>query len=89
MSEIIVYGVDTCADTLRTRKHLDQKGIRYQYVNLEQDEQADQQVKEWNGGRRITPTVLVKGAVRTVRLAEPTNEELDDALQQRGRRPAA
>jgi mycoredoxin len=35
-----VYGADWCVDTQRTRRHLDRLGVAYQYINLEQDQQA-------------------------------------------------
>ncbi len=80
--EILVYGVDQCEDTQRTRQHLDQRGIPYSYINLDKDEDADRKVKEWNGGRRLTPTVVISGAGRTQRLVEPDNSQLDTALRE-------
>lgn len=87
--EISVYGVDTCEDTLRTRHHLDEIGLPYRYINIAKDESAERKVKEWNGGRRITPTVVLSGNGRTCRLSEPENEDLDDALEEQGLMPAA
>ncbi len=89
LPEIRVYGVDYCEDTQRTRQHLERRGIPYAYVNLDKDSDADRKVKEWNGGRRITPTVVIAGNGRTRRLAEPANEELDVALHEQGVEPAA
>ncbi|MFB3917581.1 MAG: glutaredoxin family protein [Terriglobales bacterium] len=87
--EISVYGTDTCEDTQRTRRHLNEIGVPYRYINIEKDESAEKKVKEWNGGRRITPTVVLSGAGLTRRLSEPGDEELDRALEQQGLMPAA
>ena len=82
--EISVYGVDQCEDTQRTRQHLSSLGIPYRYINLEKDSDADRKVKEWNNGRRLTPTVIVSGAGRTARLVEPSDEEMDRVLLEHG-----
>lgn len=82
--EISVFGTDTCEDTQRTREHLDRRGISYRYVNIEKDEFAERKVLEWNGGQRITPTVVLSGGGRTQRLSEPDNDELDAALDGQG-----
>jgi thioredoxin reductase (NADPH) len=41
-----VYGADWCRDTQRTRRHLDSLGITYQYIDVEQDQQASAWVKQ-------------------------------------------
>ena len=80
-SAIVVYGVDTCEDTTRTRDHLDELGIGYTYVNLDVDAEAERRVREWNNGKRITPTVVLSSASGSKRMAEPENSELDAELQ--------
>ena len=87
--EISVYGTDHCEDTTRTRRHLDELGIFYRYINIDKDDSAERKVHEWNGGKRITPTVVVSGSGITRRLSEPQNQELDQALEQQGMLPAA
>ncbi|MFB3814707.1 MAG: glutaredoxin family protein [Terriglobales bacterium] len=87
--EIVIYGVDHCEDTQRTRKHLDERGIEYTYVNLDKDESANAKVLEWNHGRRLTPTVVVSGNGRTQRVAEPENDELDAIIGRLGMDSAA
>jgi glutaredoxin len=41
-----VYGADWCRDTQRMRRHLDNLGITYQYLDVEQDQQASAWVKQ-------------------------------------------
>jgi glutaredoxin len=87
--KVVVYGADWCPDTQRTRKRLESQNVPYDYVDVERDDAASERVKTWNGGRRITPTVLLpKGNVVTgeVRLAAPSDGELDDALREHGAR---
>jgi glutaredoxin len=75
-----VYGADWCVDTQRTRRHLDSLGIAYQYINIEQDQQASAWVKQQNEGKERKPTVKIGQQV----LAEPSNPELERALRQEG-----
>lgn len=86
---IVVYGADWCADTKRARHQLESMGVPYNYVDVEQDDAASEQVKEWNGGRRVTPTVLLpEGNVvaGNNRLAAPSGPELEQALREHGLR---
>jgi len=90
-SAVTVYGTDTCEDTKRTRRHLEELGIEYRYVDLEHDPEADRMVKRLHGGRRITPTVVISSSGRSVTLTEPGNPQLDAELDRLGllRRPAS
>jgi len=76
MKKIRVYGANWCPTTRQTLAYLDEKGIEYQYINIEEDEGASQWVKKQNHGKEIKPTLDIDGRV----LSEPTEEELDDAL---------
>ncbi len=77
MHPVKVYGADWCEDTQRTRRHLDELGISYDYLDVDRDPRAKAWVKDHNGGRQRTPTVDVNGRVLPV----PKDEELDAALQ--------
>jgi glutaredoxin len=82
MADITVYGADWCEDTQRTREHLEARQVIYDYVNVDRDDAAKRQVEEWNDGRCKTPTVVLDDDPST-RLVEPTNEEMDAALERR------
>jgi glutaredoxin len=85
--KLVVYGADWCEDTQRTRHQLESLGVAYSYVDVDRDSEASEQVKQWNGGRRVTPTVLLpEGNVvaGNNRLAAPGNEELQDSLRDHG-----
>jgi glutaredoxin len=77
MGGVKVYGADWCKDTQRTLKHLDKLGVDYEYINVEQDEEAARWVKEQNDGRERKPTVDIMGRVLSV----PSDEELEAALK--------
>ena len=75
-----VYGADWCGDTRRTRRHLEHLGVAYQYINVEDDAQASEWVKQQNNGKERKPTVKIGEQV----LAEPSIAELEKALRQEG-----
>ena len=75
-----VYGTDWCEDTRHTREFLDRLGVKYQYVDIEQDAAAAAWVREQNGGKERKPTVDIAGQVLTV----PSDHELTSALRERG-----
>lgn len=78
--EVKVYGADWCGDTQRTLKHLNDLGVAYRYVDIEQDEEARAWVREHNEGKERKPTLDVAGQVLSV----PTDRELDSALREKG-----
>ncbi|MGI9101031.1 MAG: glutaredoxin family protein [Terriglobales bacterium] len=79
-SGITVYGVDSCEDTQGTLAHLRELGVDFRYVKLDEDAEADRLVKEWNSGKRITPTVVVSSLGYQRHLMEPENSDLDMEL---------
>jgi glutaredoxin len=80
MSKVKVYGADWCGDTKRSLRHLEQSGVDYDYIDIEQDKEAARWVREQNDGKERKPTIDINGRV----LSTPSNEELDAALQQQG-----
>ena len=79
-SKITVYGADWCEDTQRTRAQLDGLKIPYDYVDIDDDKQAEAMITRANGGKRKTPTVELGGTF----LIEPTNAEMEQALKEKG-----
>jgi len=78
---ILVLGRDTCEDTVRSRAHLDAEGIPYVYGNVELDAAADARNRSFNGGNRVTPTILIGDPLDPARvLVEPSDDELDAAI---------
>jgi mycoredoxin len=55
------------------RRWLDQHNVAYDYINIEQDEEAAAYVMQINDGRRSVPTILFPdGSI----LVEPSAREL-------------
>jgi mycoredoxin len=77
---IKVYGADWCGDTQSARKHLESLGIDYSYVNVEEDEEASEWVKNQNDGKERKPTIAIGEKVLSV----PSESELDSVLKQEG-----
>ncbi|MBI3752058.1 MAG: glutaredoxin family protein [Chloroflexi bacterium] len=78
---ILVLGRDTCEDTTRSREHLEARGIPFEYRKVDEDPEADAQIRRLNEGGWVTPTILFGDpAFPILILREPTNDELDAAL---------
>ena len=60
--------------------HLDQLGVQYAYINIDQDREAAQWVASQNDGKEKKPTIDIDGEV----LSEPSNRALDKTLQAKG-----
>ena len=80
MEKVKVYGADWCGDTKRTLKHLDNLGVAYDYLNIEEDEEAARWVREQNDGKERKPTVKLG----TQTLSVPDDAELESALRENG-----
>ena len=80
MTKVKVYGADWCGDTQSALRKLDALGVAYDYINVEQDEEASRWVKQQNGGKERKPTIKVGEQVLSV----PSVQELESALRQDG-----
>ncbi|MCZ0938994.1 MAG: FAD-dependent oxidoreductase [Caldilineaceae bacterium] len=73
LPDIVVYGAFWCPDCRRSKQFLGEHRIPYQWVNIEEDADAEQRVIEMNDGKRIIPTILFADGSR---LVEPSNAQL-------------
>lgn len=71
---IVVYGSAVCEDTAIVRSRLAAVGVPYTYVDIDAERSAAARVEAWNGGHRVTPTVVLGDDEQVV--AEPTLERL-------------
>lgn len=76
--EITVYGAHWCPDCRRSKQFLGEHQIPYNWIDIEQDKEAEQFVIEKNNGKRIIPTILFGDSSF---LVEPTNAELAAKLK--------
>lgn len=75
--QIFVYGTSWCPDCRRAQRLLDQSGILYTYVNIEEDPDAAAYVMRINRGYQSVPTIVFPdGSI----LVEPSNVELQRKL---------
>ena len=79
---VIVYGTRWCGATQVVRRYLERMGVPYEYVDLEQDADAVEQLRWLTGGYASHPTVYIGGEI----LVEPSVSELNWALSRSGMR---
>ncbi len=72
---LTMYVTSWCYMSRRMRSFLDGRGIPYTLVDIEEDEQAGQQVEEWSGGFRSTPTIVLRQIV-----TEPSLQDMHRLL---------
>lgn len=62
---IVLYCTSWCPDCRRARNWLKLNNLNYVEVDIDTNPNGSEQVKKWNGGKRITPTIDVGGVVIT------------------------
>ncbi len=76
-TNIKLYGTNWCSDCKRSKKFLGEQRIRYDYINIEEDQEDQAFVqKVQNGGLTIPTIVFDDGSI----LIEPSNAELATKL---------
>jgi mycoredoxin len=73
---ITVYGADWCGDCRRAKRLLDQRNVRYEWIDVEHDPEKAEEARRIGGRKNIPVIVLPDETV----LVEPTDPELDRAL---------
>jgi mycoredoxin len=77
MRELTMYTTIWCGYCRRLKLQLDEAGIRYREVDIEEDAEAADFVSSVNDGDRTVPTVVLPdGSAKT----NPTFDELRDAM---------
>jgi len=71
--KVKMYATTWCGDCRMAKRWFDARGIAYDYINIEEDEDAAEYVVRVNGGSRSVPTIIFPdGSV----LVEPSAREL-------------
>jgi glutaredoxin-like protein len=70
---IRIYGAYWCPDCRVATQVLDEKGISYEYINIEEVPGAAEFVEKVNNGMRSVPTIIFPDGRK---LVEPSREEL-------------
>ena len=72
-ANVTVYGAPWCPDCKRSKQFLGEQRVPYNWIDIDQDEEARLYVQQVNSGRQIIPTIVFKdGSV----LVEPSNAEM-------------
>lgn len=77
MAKVKVYGADWCSMTTRSLEFLEEQGVDFDYIDVEEDPAASEWVKQQNHGKELKPTIDVDGEV----LSTPSNGELKKMLE--------
>jgi len=77
---VVVYGTRWCGMTQMVRRFLDRAGIPYQYIDLDYNPGAKNELRWLTGGYTSHPTVYIDGQV----LIEPSIDELKWAMTEAG-----
>ena len=71
--KITVYGVPWCPDCKQSKQFLGEQCIRFNWVDIDEDEEGRRRVQELNDGKQIIPTIIFEdGSI----LVEPSNADL-------------
>ena len=74
---IRVFGAPGCPDCKQSRQFLNEQRVQYEWLDIDQDEDARQYVQQVNDGKQIIPTIVFPDGSF---LVEPSNAELADKL---------
>lgn len=73
---ITMYGADWCGDCTRAKRFFDERGVTYEWIDLEADPSAADRAREI-GGRPNIPVIVYPDGTNQV---EPSNHELEAKL---------
>ena len=62
---IKIYGADWCSDCLVAKRFLDEKGIKYEYIIITDNDAAIIFLEKVNNGKRVIPTLDIDGEIYT------------------------
>jgi len=74
---IVMYTTSWCPDCHRAKFLLDEYGIEYVNIDVEENPAALEFVKKVNNGRRVVPTIIFPDDSM---LVEPSNSELAEKV---------
>ena len=77
-TSIVMYTTPWCGDCWRVKRLFAALRVPYREVNIEQDPEAADLVRQVNGGMQNVPTIIFPDGTR---LAEPSNQALEAQLR--------
>jgi glutaredoxin len=81
-----MYSTSWCGDCRNAKRFLNESGVEFSEIDIDQNAAAAQQVIEWSGGRRVIPTfhILTADQNNPIILHNPKLQVLSEVLQQSG-----
>ena len=76
-TKITVYGAYWCPDCMLSKQFLGEHQVPYQFVNIDDDKEAEKYITDLNNGKRIIPTITFDDGSF---LVWPSNTELAKKL---------
>ena len=76
-----MYGAEWCGDCRRSQRLLNELGVEYTYINIEEVPGAVDKVVEINGGMQSIPVVMFSDGTH---LTEPSDPDLRKKLESLG-----
>ena len=76
----MVYGSNWCGYTVRVLRHLENLGVPFRYVDVDESPEDERRIAGWNNGRSIRPTVDLSGDI----FVNPNPKSLEEELKKRG-----
>jgi len=75
---IVVYGASWCPDARRSRRFFDEQDVAYAWIDIDEDNEASNFVRETNGGQIVIPVIVFPD--KSI-LVEPSNYELAKKME--------
>lgn len=73
---ILMYGSNTCSDTVRAKTFLDSRSIAYEFKDVDLSPEYNAYIADLNGGKRVMPTLRIDNET----LINPSDAELEEAV---------
>ena len=83
---VTLYSAPWCGYCRITKRFLDEHGVAYTEINIDEDQEAALRVEQWNNGSRTIPTLDVNGNPTRAPGAAGERAEAVDLLEARLRR---
>ena len=61
MADILMYSAPWCGDCRSAKRFLNERGVTYREINVDEDPDAEELILKVNNGRRKIPTFDVDG----------------------------
>ena len=78
IERIAIYGASWCPDARRAKRFFDERGIEYDWIDIEKDSFGHEFVNKTNGGQIVIPVIVFTD--RSI-LIEPSNYELAKKIE--------